>query len=90
MDALNIKYYVDEDKWYLYKGVKPPERQSHGITEDQIETLIKQAGDHKHQWVQKGNYIICREGPLEHGANVGVFKRLVGTNADGSPKLIDI
>lgn len=90
MDAINIKYYVDEDKWYKYKGVKPPERQSHGVTEDNVEELIKLQNDHAHKWIQQGNYIKCFEGKNEHGKNIGVYKRLTGTNKDGSPILVDI
>lgn len=89
-DGINIKYYQDEDKWYKYKGVKAPERQSHGLTEDEMEKVIAQANDHKHIWKQKGNFIFCREGANEHGKNIGVFKRLVDTNPDGTPKLTNI
>lgn len=89
-DGVNIRYFVDEDKWYKYKGVKPPERKSHGITEDEIERLSREANEHKHIWKQKGNYIFCQEGALEHGKNIGVFKRLVGTNSDGTPELNNI
>lgn len=90
IDAINIRYTVDEDKWYKYKGVKPPVRTAHGLVEDDIEELIRTQNDHNHLWKQKGNYIFCTEGPNEHGKNVGSFKRLAGTNSDGTPKLIDI
>jgi len=86
-DYTQIKYRVDDDKWYHYKGVKPPKRQSHGVSEDNIDEVIRTTQEHKHQWWQKGNYIFCKEGPNEHGVNVGVFKRLKGTNPDGSPIL---
>jgi len=79
-----------EDKWYLFKGVKPPQRQSHGITEDEIENHIKSLNSHKHEWRQKGNYIFCREGHGEHGHNIGSFKRLTGTSSDGTPILVKI
>lgn len=90
IDAINIRYTVDEDKWYKYKGVKPPDRTSHGIVEEDVEEAIKRINDHAHVWKQKGNYIFCTEGQLEHGKNVGVFKRLVGTKPDGTPELKDI
>ena len=78
-----------EDKWYQFKGVKPPERQSHGISEDDIEAKIKSVSDHVCQWRQKGPYIFCTEGPAEHGKNIGVHKRLSGTS-NGKPILINI
>lgn len=89
-DGSQIRYFVDEDKWYKYKGVRPPERQAHGITEDEIEGIIRKANDHQHIWKQKGNFIYCQEGPNEHGKNIGVFRRLVGTNPDGTPELTNI
>lgn len=90
MDVTGIKYKVDDDKWYRYKGVKPPERQSHGVSEDNVESIIRENNQHKHVWKQKGNYIFCTEGPNEHGHNVGVWKRLRGTNEDGTPDLVKI
>lgn len=90
IDAINIRYTVDEDKWYKYKGVKPPDRTSHGIVEEDVEEAIKRINDHVHVWKQKGSYIFCTEGQLEHGKNVGVFKRLVRTKPDGTPGLKDI
>lgn len=88
MIGTNIIYdNAKEDKWYLYKGVKPPERQSHGVTEDEIERVIKETTQHSHVWKQKGNYIYCREGHAEHGNNIGVFQRLTGTDNNGKPIL---
>lgn len=89
-DLTGIKYKVDDDKWYRYKGVKPPVRQSHGISEDDIEEVIRKHTDHKHEWKQKGNYIFCTEGPNEHGKNIGVHKRLTGTDKNGEPILSKI
>ena len=54
IDAINIRYTVDEDKWYKYKGVKPPERTPHGIVEDDVEGMIRKINDHVHIWKQKG------------------------------------
>lgn len=79
-----------EDKWYLYKGVKPPNRTSHGITEDEIEKHISVINDHKHDWIQKGNFISCNAGQNEHGKNIGVHKRLTGTDEKGNPILVKI
>lgn len=90
MDATKIKYYDANDKWYRYKGVKPPERQSHGISEDNIEEIIRTENQHVHAWIQKGNYIICTEGLHEHGKNIGVHRRLKGTTAKGEPILVKI
>lgn len=90
IDGIQIKYYVDDDKWYKYKGVKPPERTPHGLSEDDIDGIIRQANSHVHKWKQKGNFIFCTEGPNEHGKNVGVHRRLIGTNPDGTPQLKEI
>lgn len=90
LDVSGIKYFNDDDKWYKYKGVKPPTRTPHGVSEDNIEQIIKLNNQHTHQWRQKGNYIFCVEGEHEHGQNIGVFKRLIGTKPDGTPELIKI
>ena len=90
LDVTGIKYYSDEDKWYKYKGVKPPERTGHGVSEDNIEEIINNNNQHKHQWLQRGNYISCTMGEYEHGKNIGVHKRLTGTNDRGEPILVDI
>lgn len=87
IDLKNIEYELPkEDNFYKYKGVKPPERRSHGISEDDIDELIKGSGSHVCNWRQKGNYIFCVEGPNEHGKNIGVHKQLTGTK-DGKPIL---
>jgi hypothetical protein len=92
-DVTGIKYKNDDDKWYRYKGVKPPERQSHGLSEDDIESWVAKNNAHAHVWKQKGNYIFCTAGQNEHGQNVGVFQRLhaeMPTNKDGTPNLVKI
>lgn len=89
MDFTNVKYEVPNDKWFKYQGVRPPERQSHGISEDNIEEVIRKNSQHVCEWKQKGNYIFCNQGENEHGKNVGVFKRLIGTK-NGEPVLINI
>jgi len=90
LDVTGIKYYDDGDKWYRYKGVKPPERTPHGVSEDNIDEIISKTNQHIHKWIQKGNYISCDIGEYEHGKNIGVHKRLTGTNDDGTPVLVDI
>lgn len=89
-DFSNVDLELKEDKWYQWKGVKPPERTSHGVSEDDIDDLIKQSNSHNHKWLQRGNFISCNEGPNEHGKNIGVYKRLKGTNKNGEPILEDI
>lgn len=89
MDFTNIKYTVGDDKWYRYKGVKPPERTPHGVSEDNIEEVIRQNNNHVCDWKQKGPYIFCTVGEFEHGKNIGVYKRLVESK-DGKPILKDI
>lgn len=79
-----------EDKWFKWRGVPPPERQSHGLKEDEVEDFIAKVGRHKHEWRQKGNFIFCVVGQHEHGKNIGSFKRLTGTNENGDPILVDI
>lgn len=85
-----MDYKIDSDKWYKYKGVKPPERQSHGVTEDELDDKIAQNNDHICQFKQKGNYIFCTQGKNEHGYNIGVHRRLSGTTELGKPILVNI
>jgi len=89
-DFTGMNYEVKDDKWYRYKGVVPPKRQSHGVSEDNIESIIKSNNDHTHKWFQKGPYVYCTAGPNEHGKNVGVYRRLQGTAEDGTPILVKI
>lgn len=80
-----------EDKWYLYKGVKPPVRQSHGMTEDNIdEKLRTNLKDHHCKWHQVGPEVYCEEGSYRHGFMIGTMKRLTGTGAGGEPLLVDV
>ena len=90
MDVTGVNYKSPEDKWYHYKGVKPPERQSHGVSEDNIEDIIASTNTHNHKWLQQGNYIKCNAGKNEHGINIGVNRILKGTNPDGTPILEDM
>mgnify|MGYP005615459175 CR=1 FL=1 len=84
-----MDYGDASDKWYKYKGVKPPERTTHGVTEDTVENVIRANANHVCDWRQKGNYIFCRAGEYEHGHNIGVSKRLTGTE-NGKPVLQSI
>ena len=80
-----------EDNFFKYKGVKPPERRSHGIREDEIdEMLAANFKDHKCTWYQSGNFLKCTSGAYEHGLNIGINKRYTGVDTDGSPMFEDI
>lgn len=85
-----IEYKRSEDNWYKYKGVKPPERTPHGLTEEEIdEKLAKFKSDHTCQWKQKGPEIYCSVGAYVHGWNIGTSKRLIESK-NGAPILQDI
>lgn len=86
-----IDYKIKSDSWYGWKGAKPPERISHGVTDSEVDTLIKEKlNGHKCQWLQRGADIECTEGDIIHGMRIGAFKRLTGTSPDSEPILIDI
>ena len=77
-----------EDNFYKWKGVKPPQRTSHGITEEGIDELLENnLAGHVCQWVQRGNVIKCEVGEYEHGKVIPVNQRLTGTDAKGQPIL---
>ena len=40
-----------------------------------------------HRWIQQGPYLVCKSCLLKHTIYIGMDKRLVGLNKDGSPKL---
>lgn len=79
-----------EDNFYKWKGVKPPERTSHGVADQDIEELLANHIKH-HQcvYIQRGNFIICETGNFEHGKNIGTMKRLVRTE-NNQPVFEDI
>lgn len=80
-----------EDKWYKWKGQKPPERTSHNITEEGIDELLsKNLAGHSCDWKQKGNIIYCEEGEYEHGKRIATNLRIAGTKPDGMPLLVPI
>lgn len=86
-----IDYRNDkEDKFYQWKGVKGPERQSSGMTEEDIDEKLKNnLKDHKCEWKQRGPEIFCETGAYEHGIRIGTQKRLAGTGKGGEPLLVD-
>ena len=89
---MNIPEYKQDkiDNFYKWKGVKPPERTSHGISEDDIDNLLAEhIKNHQCHYTQRGNYISCETGNFEHGKNIGIHKRLVETK-DNQPVLVDI
>jgi hypothetical protein len=77
----------DNSKYDFYRrtGATPPSVDEHG-TEQELEQLRKQSGEHVHKWVQKGPYIECSQGPIIHGsATPSINHILVGTSSDGAP-----
>lgn len=54
------------DSWYKWKGVTPPERTSHGLTEDEIDSVLAK-NKHKCVFEQRGNEIFCEVGDYRHG-----------------------
>lgn len=90
MPGVPIYHNDNEDKWFHWKGVAPPKRQSHGITEDQIDNLLRKQ-QHRCKWFQEGPNAACDEAPeFRHGFRIGVNKRLVGTGENGEPLIEDI
>lgn len=90
---MNIPEYQreKEDNFYKWKGVKPPERTSHGITADSLqEVLDENIKRHQCQYVQRGATISCDVGGFEHGKMIGVTKRLAPDYVSGEPVLVDI
>lgn len=79
------------DKWFNWKGVKPPERQPH-MTEKELELALEEnLKDHTCDWIQRGNAIECDQSPnYTHGKVIGVKERLAGTDEKGAPILVPI
>lgn len=40
-----------------------------------------------HRWIQQGPYLVCKSCILKHSLYIGMEKRLVGFNEDGTPRL---
>jgi hypothetical protein len=59
------------------------------ITKEQIDELRKQAIEKakkaRHEWRQKGGWIVCRTCDFEHGFRVKSNQRLVGIDEEGKP-----
>lgn len=93
MAKYNKYNYGDDkvDKWFAWKGLKPPERQTH-MTEEELEGVFAEnIKNHKCEWVQKGNALECAQSPTyTHGKVIGVDKRLAGTNGEGEPILVPV
>lgn len=88
----NIEYKQDKiDNFFKYKGVKPPERYSSGISEDEIDELLAENfKNHICEWRQSGNFLKCNTGGFEHGMNIGTNKRFTGVDAENNPQFEDI
>jgi hypothetical protein len=79
-----------EDKFYISRGVKPPERTAH-ITEDELrEALALNLEGHRCDWQQNGAEIFCDIGNFEHGRRIGTRVRLAGTDANSQPVLVPV
>lgn len=79
------EYKVSSDSWYKYKGVKPPERTPHGLTEEELDEKIHDVvKGHVCQWVQRGPDIICDVADFTHGQRIGTKKRLIESR-NGEP-----
>lgn len=92
MPANKYNYSDDKvDKWFQWKGVKPPERQPHLTEEELTQALEDNMADHVCDWLQKGNAIECDASPnYTHGKIIGVHQRLAGTDEQGKPILVPI
>lgn len=87
----NIYTNEKEDNFFKYKGVKPPERHSSGISEDEIDDLLAENfKNHTCRWYQSGNFLKCDVGNFEHGINIGTNKRFTGVDSDNKPQFEDI
>lgn len=89
---MNLQDYKSEhpdDKFYKWKGVKPPERNPH-LTETELrEILSDNLTGHVCEWQQEGATIFCEAGDFTHGKHIGPHKRLAGTQ-DGKPILVAV
>lgn len=86
-----MEYHNDaEDKFYKWKGVRPPERTPHGVSSDDLSSLLAK-NKHKCEWKQKGNEVFCTSAPdFDHGFRVPPNKLLQGTGSQGEPLLRDV
>lgn len=91
MSDNRFQYEVpSEDKWFRWQGQKPPERNVH-MTEEEMEAKFKtNLQDHMCDWKQDGAHIYCDVGDFQHGAKIGVMKRLAGQDEQGNPVLAPV
>lgn len=67
-----------EDKWFHWKGARPPERTPHGIKEDEIEDMLaNNLKGHTCSFYQNGADITCDQGDFVHGRRIGANQRLL-------------
>ena len=79
-----------EDKWFLWQGQKPPERNPHLTEQELDEALANNLAGHSCDWKQNGAVIYCEEGDFEHGKRIGVNVRLAGTDEKNHPILVPV
>ena len=70
----------------------PPSNDKEFWGEDSEATLIKEPeavykAEKGHRWIQQGPSLICKSCVLKHSVYIGMGKRLVGYNKEGTPKL---
>lgn len=88
---MKIEYENEaEDKWYKWKGVKPPERTAHATEEEIRDILATRLKDHKCVWKQNGAEIYCDVADFEHGQRIGPNLRIAGVSPNGEPVLVPV
>jgi hypothetical protein len=48
---------------------------------------VRRVKENKHEWRQRGVYLVCISCEQEHGVHIGTKKMLVGVDDNGSPIL---
>lgn len=66
MPKINYDPDPKGDSYLKFKGVNPPERIAHGVTEDELDKFVER-GKHKCKWQREGNHIFCEAGGYKHG-----------------------
>ncbi len=87
---MNYNYRDDKvDKWFEWKGVKPPERLPHMTEQELTEALAQNIKDHICDWYQVGPDIECdASSQYTHGKRIGPNFRLDRTDKNGKPILL--
>ena len=88
MPKKDYKYQVPGDKWYDWKGVKPPERVPNMTEDEMYETFKANIEGHICDWTQNGSELRCDIGGSVHGKRIGSSLRLAGTTPEGKPVLV--